>query len=63
MSDRFLSCEEEAELARSNKKVKNVSHADYNGHMNAGHSVISSVTRHRLSFKDKLVGEIPSAYS
>lgn len=55
--------EEEAELARSNKKVKNVSHVDFDRHMNAGHSASSSVTRHPLSFKDKLVGEIPGAYS
>lgn len=66
MSDLFLSREEEAELVRSNKKVKNVSHAEFDGHMNedqASFAGMRSITRHPLSFKDRLVGEIPGAYS
>nr|POF23449.1 hypothetical protein CFP56_07359 [Quercus suber] len=31
--------------------------------MNVGHSINISITRHPLSFKDKLVREIPGAYS
>ena len=66
MSDPFLSREEEAELVRSNKKVKNVSHAEFDGHMNEDQATFAgmrSITRHPLSFKDRLVGEIPGAYS
>ena len=55
---RSLSREEENELARSTKKVKDSHNITTNG----------SLTRHgtlptKLSFKDKLVGEVPGAYS
>ena len=63
MSEHFLSCEEEAELARSNKKVKDVSYVNFDSHMIEGLLASNSANRHPLSFKDKLVGEIPSAYS
>ena len=66
MSANFLSREEESELAHSNKKVKDVHHANFDRHMNDGHSPFSprqSAGRHLLSFGDKLVGEIPSTYS
>ena len=36
MSAPILFREEEAELARSNKKVTDVSHADFEGHMREG---------------------------
>ena len=36
MSAPILSREEEVELARSNKKVTDVSHADFEGHMREG---------------------------
>lgn len=61
----FLSREEEAELARSNKKVKDVRHAEFDGHMREDQSFCSlsqGSARHPLSFKDKLIGEIPGAY-
>nr|POE69940.1 uncharacterized protein CFP56_57744 [Quercus suber] len=66
MSAPFLSREEEAELAWSNKKVKDISHADFDSQMNEGQASFSprqGVTRHPLSFRDKLVGEIPGAKS
>ncbi|XP_030924751.1 uncharacterized protein LOC115951739 [Quercus lobata] len=65
MAGPILSREEEAELARSNKKVKNVSHAGFEDHMREGLTSFplnSGVARHPLSFRDKLVGEIPGAY-
>nr|XP_023902463.1 uncharacterized protein LOC112014276 [Quercus suber]POF27029.1 uncharacterized protein CFP56_40394 [Quercus suber] len=65
-SERSLSLEEQAELARSNKKVKNVSHAGFC----EGHSLGSSSPTFaggsgskNVSFKDKLMGEIPGAYT
>lgn len=63
---RVLSREEEVELSRSKKKVKDVHHAEFHdgssdgdhsqGHQNAWGSS-------RASFKDKLVGEIPGAFA
>nr|POE95774.1 g-type lectin s-receptor-like serine/threonine-protein kinase [Quercus suber] len=58
-----LSWEEQEELARNNKKVKNVCHVDFREGLESslpsnGHGQWSGMS----SFKDKLVGEIPSAY-
>lgn len=64
----FLSREEEAELARSNKKVKDVHHAGFSQGPGARSPSPSpppptgSLAR-PTSFKDKLLGEIPGAYS
>ncbi|XP_050242502.1 uncharacterized protein LOC126691511 [Quercus robur] len=61
----ILSREEEAELACSNKKVKDISHADFEGQVREGLTSFPSnpgIARHPLSFRDKLVGEIPGAY-
>ena len=65
MQPRTLSREEEAELARSNKKVKGYHHAEFNvgsresspapGQQNTGSFA-------KASFKEKLVGEMPGAY-
>lgn len=65
MKPRTLSREEEAELARSNKKVKDSQHAEFSvGHREGSPS--SEYQRQdssaRRSFKDKLVGVIPGAY-
>ena len=63
---RTLSGEEEAELSRSTKKVKDIHHADFseisseNGH--SPRSFREGVLPNK-SFKDKLVGEIPGAYA
>nr|POF22445.1 uncharacterized protein CFP56_49769 [Quercus suber] len=65
MSAPTLSREEEAELTRSIKKVKDVSHGEFESHMREGINSFPSspgITRHPLSFRDKLVGEIPGAY-
>ncbi|KAK9992831.1 hypothetical protein SO802_022534 [Lithocarpus litseifolius] len=66
MKPRTLSREEEAELARSNKKVKDINHAGFNGGSRAsspslGDQAMSPNTK--PSFKDKLVGEIPGAFA
>ena len=57
-SSRSLSIEEEAELARSNKKVKDAHHANFCKRLNA-----SEGPGRNLSFKEKLVGAIPGAFS
>ena len=63
---RTLSREEEAELSRSTKMVKDIHHADFselsseNGH--SPRSFREGVLPNK-SFKDKLVGEIPGAYA
>ena len=65
MSAPILSREEEVELAHSNKKVKDVSHVDFEGHIREGQTsfpLSPRNARHPLSFRDKLVGEIPGAY-
>lgn len=56
----FLSRKEENELARSNKKVKETHHAfdANNPNQLKGHECPP-----KLSVKDKLLGEIPGAYS
>nr|POE44771.1 uncharacterized protein CFP56_77615 [Quercus suber] len=66
MKPRTLSREEEAELAMSNKKVKDSRHAEFN----EGPSDVSPMQNSHnhwnnasVSFKDKLVGEIPGAFT
>lgn len=61
----FVSREEEAKLARSNKKVKDAHHANFNddqgytpGPLLLGNGQSSS----KVSFKEKLLGDIPGAY-
>ena len=66
MQPRILSREEEAKLTRSNKKVKDISHAEFNGRTQSGspppeHQFFGTTTK--SSFKDKLIGEIPGAYT
>ena len=66
MKNRVLSREEEAELSRSKKKVKEGHHADFNdGLSESGHSQGSQIPwgDAKKTFKDKLVGEIPRAYA
>ena len=63
---RFLSREEDIELAQSNKKVKDVHLADFN--LNNGEGPSSQVRAgsngsNGLSFKEKLFREIPGAYN
>ena len=61
-----LSREEEEELARSKKKVKAVTHAGFcDGHSSgpASPSHAGGSWNPSASFKDKLVGEIPGAFS
>ena len=65
MKPRLLSREEEAELARSNKKVKDIHHADFNnGSREGSPSPVSHNTESSFggSFKDKLIGDIPGAF-
>nr|POE90406.1 uncharacterized protein CFP56_59946 [Quercus suber] len=63
---RVLSREEEVEILRSKKKVKDVHHADFNdgasdgGHSQSHQNVWGSA---RASFKEKLVGEMPGAFA
>ena len=66
MKPRTLSREEEVELARSNKKVKDCRHAEFN----EGPSDDSPLRNNHnhwnqanASFRDKLVGEIPGAFA
>lgn len=60
-----LSLEEEAELARSNKKIKDVHHVGFSpGPETRSPSLASGSLSYPMSFyKDKLLGEIPGAYS
>nr|XP_023901561.1 uncharacterized protein LOC112013401 [Quercus suber] len=63
--ERSLSREEQEELARSTKKVKDVNHAGYCEGQGSGSSSPShagGVGHHNISFKDKLLGDIPGAY-
>jgi len=60
-----LSREEQEELARSKKKVKDVKHARFSeGHESGSSSPVKGLGPYNqsMSFKDKLVGEIPGAY-
>ena len=66
MTSRTLSREEEVELARSNKKVKDFSHAEFNGGSWASSPTLENQARGpntKPSFKDKLVGGIPGAFA
>ena len=62
----MLSREKEVELAQSNKKVKDITHAEFNGGSRASspssESQATSFTT-RTSFKEKLVGEILGAFA
>nr|POF23089.1 hypothetical protein CFP56_54303 [Quercus suber] len=66
MHPRKLSREEEAELAWSNKKVKDINHAEFNSRSrvsspSSGNQAPKFIVK--TSFKDKLVGEIPRAFA
>lgn len=64
-SSLFLFQEEEAELDRSNKKVKDVHHANFNenqGHFLGAPFVGNEQVPLKFSFKEKLLGDIPGAY-
>ena len=66
MKPRTLSREEEAESARSNKKVKDIHHAEFNEgprERSPPPFVQSFEPVDRASFKEKLVGEMPGAYA
>ena len=61
-----LSLEEQAKHTRSNKKVKNVSHAGFCEGQSSGPSSPSFARgsgSQNASFKDKLMGEIPGGYT
>ena len=61
-----LSREEEEELARSKKKVKDVHHASFNDGSNENElsqNQQNAWFSPKDSFKDKLVGVIPGAYA
>ena len=65
-SERFLSLEEQEELARSNKKVKNVNHAGFcegQSSSSSSPSFAGGSGYQNASFKDKLMVEIPGAYT
>ena len=64
-SSPFLSREEEAKLARSNKKVKDVHHANFNedqGQSSAALFLENGQGSSSTFFKDKLLGDISGAY-
>nr|POE89475.1 uncharacterized protein CFP56_65842 [Quercus suber] len=66
MKPRTLSTEEEAELARSNKKVKDSRYADFNEGPSEGSPLRNNHnhwSKENASFRDKLVGEIPGAFA
>ena len=66
MKPRTLSREEEAELARSNKKVKDSHHAEFNEGPSDGYPPQNNSNhwnQSNVSFRDKLVGEIPGAFA
>ena len=61
-----LSLEEKDELARSEKKVKDVNHAGFSEGPSSGPSsprLSMGSWKQGMSFKDKLVGEIPGAFT
>ena len=66
MKARVLSRAEEAELMRSNKKVKDSHHANFSdrsGEDSPSQGNHSPWNEQKASFKDKLVGEIPGAFA
>lgn len=64
-TQRSLSKEEEAELASSNKKVKDACHMGFSDRLNEGEAVgfKEKLFSAKLSFKEKLMGAIPGAFS
>nr|POE53701.1 uncharacterized protein CFP56_36862 [Quercus suber] len=65
-SSRALSREEQEELVRSKKKVKDVSHGGFQEGLDSAASsprIGGGVWSRTMSFKDKLVGEIPGAFT
>ena len=61
-----LSCEEKEELVRSTKKVKSVSHAGFGEGYSSGLVSLSrdgGLWNTNATFRDKLLGEIPRAFS
>ena len=61
-----LSREEQEELDHSNKKVKNVNHAGFSDSSDSRPSSPNQpqgMWSQAISFKDKVVGEIPGAYT
>ena len=61
-----LSREEQDGLARSNKKVKDVKHAGFREKMGSGPSSPNhgqGPWNRSTTFKDKLIGEIPGAFT
>lgn len=64
-SSPFLSREEETELARSNKKVKDANHANFNNDQGYTPSPLllgNGKNSFKISFKEKLLGDISGAY-
>ena len=64
-TSRGLSSEEEAKLARSNKKVKSIHHANFtegNTRTKKEYTWGKGHANQQSSFKEKLVGELPGAY-
>nr|POF27371.1 hypothetical protein CFP56_14488 [Quercus suber] len=62
----MLSMEEQEELSRSNKKVKNVGHARFQEGMDITSSSqrrSSGYWNQSMTFKDRLMGELPGAYT
>nr|POE89719.1 uncharacterized protein CFP56_49491 [Quercus suber]POE89722.1 uncharacterized protein CFP56_49494 [Quercus suber] len=62
----ILSTEEQEELARSNKKVKNVGHAGFQEGMDTSSSSprrSNGRWNQSMTFKDRLMGEVPGAYT
>ena len=60
----MLSTEEQEELSRSNKKVKNVGHAGFQEGLDVPSSSRSNGSWNQTgTFKDRLVGEMPGAYT
>ena len=66
MNPLALSREEQEELVRSNKKVKDVRHVDYNEGQGSGSSSLNQgqgIWNELGSFKERLTRDIPSAYT
>ena len=60
----MLLTEEQEELTRSNKKVKNVGHAGFQEGLDMPSSSCSNGFWNQTgTFKDKLVGEVSGAYT
>ena len=66
MKPRTLSREKEAELAKSNKKVKDSRHAEFNEGPSEGSPSRNNHnhwSKENASFRDKLMGKIPRAFA